>query len=772
MRNGVLHAFVIVAMLGCQQSDGSEAADEVAATMPTRPVPIPSADADVRAAQSELAEGRSARATTIIMPVLRSPERRTPEALLVAARAAADWRGWTLVRAILAYEPWLSTQFNGEGLELLARSALARDEATEARKYAEDALRVRSEPAARAVRLVLFARALDRLNVRDSAAATYRRAAELLPAARDWLLLRAAGTTADEGARQRLYANVRATAARGRIPNTEAQALERFGMTLAAANAYEKLGDMPSAFRLRLASDNARQRASLRAGLLGYLQRDARGDDLQRGFEVLDAAYPRLDLTSELIATRRAAEGGVPARAVTGYAKIPAASMTDADVIALARALIATGRPAAAAARIATRRFGAASAAEGMYVRGLGLVRSGRTTAARASLRQLVVRHKATGEAADALYLLADLESDAGREARARELFSQSCLHKPEGGFSGNACFRSGILSYALGNTKRAASAFEEVASRFPTSTEALAALYWCGRAWEKAGNATLAIERWNQVMANEPYSYYSLLSARRLGRAPLAPLPAPFPRASQFQPTLIRAAVLDQLGMDVEERYEYEGIEDEATASPTLTLSAGAVLLERGEVPRAIKLGWRAVTAGRMAADSTGNPDQRGYALIYPLLLEVQLLARSRENNLDPALVAAVIRQESSWNPRAVSRAGARGLMQIMPAVGQSIARTRGYPAWDPALLFDPEVSLDLGTKHLSAALSAYSNPYRALAAYNAGGTRVRRWVRRAGASDAELFVERIPFVETRDYVRIVTRNQEMYRSLHGLTR
>ena len=86
--------------------------------------------------------------------------------------------------------------------------------------------------------------------------------------------------------------------------------------------------------------------------------------------------------------------------------------------------------------------------------------------------------------------------------------------------------------------------------------------------------------------------------------------------------------------------------------------------------------------------------------------------------------------------------------------------------------MLFDPDVSLELGTSHLRAALAEHSSLPRALAAYNAGGSRVRRWIRRAGTNDPEIFIERIPYVETRDYVRIVLRNTEMYRALHGLTR
>src|SRR4029077_11469935 len=115
------------------------------------------------------------------------------------------------------------------------------------------------------------ARALDRLNVRDSAATLYARAADMLPTARDWLLLRAAGLTDDKKERDRMYAGVRTGAAQARIAYTEAQTLERLHQDLAAADAYEKLGDIPSAYRLRLAAaDDAAVRAGLRSGLLGY----------------------------------------------------------------------------------------------------------------------------------------------------------------------------------------------------------------------------------------------------------------------------------------------------------------------------------------------------------------------------------------------------------------------------------------------------------------------------------------------------------------------
>lgn len=772
----VLHALLLASTIACQQGERREARGEVAVMLPLRPTPIPTPDTDVRSAQVELAEGRAALASRIVMPVLRKPDRRTPEAVLVAARAAAQWGGWMLVKSVLAYEPWLGTRFAGEGLELLAKSALELDDAPQARAHAEAALAVPAEPAARAVRLVLLARALDRLDQRDSAAATYRRAANALPVAREWLLLRAAGATEDARARERMYASLRIPAVKARVAFTEAQTLERFGMDLAAAAAYDKLGDIPSAYRLRLSSDyNAAQRSGVLAGLLGYIQRDARGENLARALEVLDASFPSLDATSQLLVARSAAAGGQSARAATGFAAVPATMRTDADVIAWARALIATGKAAEAAKLVAARRFAASAAPEAAYVRALAQVRSGKTAAARGALQRLIATHTSTRSAADARYLLADLETDAGRESRARDLFDAACRAKTAGAYSDESCFRAGTLSFVAGDARRAATAFDELRRRFPNSADAVASLYWAGRAHDKAGNGAVARERWTAVTEREPLSYYASLAARRLGTTRWTPSPVQLQRSPLFQSAMTRAAVLEHLGMETEEKYEYQGIESEGATSPAIALSAGAALIDRGEAPRAIRLGWKtlaAARAARAARDSTGTVDERAYGLVYPVLHDVELIARARSHNIDPALVAAVIRQESSWNPDAVSRAGARGLMQVMPSVGEAIARSRGYPMWDPALLFDPDVSLELGTAHLGAALSAYSDLPRALAAYNAGASRVKRWGRRPGTRDPEMFVERIPFVETRDYVRIVMRNIEMYRALHGLDR
>jgi soluble lytic murein transglycosylase len=505
---------------------------------------------------------------------------------------------------------------------------------------------------------------------------------------------------------------------------------------------------------------------------MNYIQREARGGSLARAIEVLDAAFPDLDATSQLLVARRAADGGLSARAASGFARSPANLLTDRDHIAWARASIATGRNTEAARRIGDRRFGPGAVAEARYLRGLALVRAGSRTAARGAIDRVIRLNAGTPWAADATYLLADLESDAGNERRARDLHQAACTQARPGSFSDNACFRDGILSFALGDPRRAATAFDALPRRFPSSPEVMAALYWSGRAHARAGNAAVARERWTAAMKREPLSYYAVTSAKRLDTQNWTPVvtPGPLPRDPSIDMAMTRAARLSELGMPTEERHEYDEVERDVAESPELALAAGAAFLERGQVPRAIRVGWRAVAQAERARGDSAAADERAYRIVYPMLHEAEVVARSRENRLDPALVAAVIRQESQWFPRALSVAGARGLMQVMPSVGEAIARSRTYPVWDPALLFDPHVSLELGTSHLRAALSQYSSLPRALAAYNAGGSRVRRWAQRVGASDPELFTERIPFVETRDYVRIVQRNAELYRALYDL--
>jgi soluble lytic murein transglycosylase len=254
-------------------------------------------------------------------------------------------------------------------------------------------------------------------------------------------------------------------------------------------------------------------------------------------------------------------------------------------------------------------------------------------------------------------------------------------------------------------------------------------------------------------------------MSAQRLGEA--VPSPAQgggtggrTPRVAAVDSAIARIKLLERLGMDFEARFEMDALEERANTSTERALATAEAFL-------AIDQSSRAIHVAQKLAES-GQRDGRVMRILYPVVDRDELTRAAKAQGLEPALVAAISRQESSFNPRAVSVADARGLMQVLPSVGQEVARSLGFPVWYPALLLDADANLQLGTAHLAAYRKQYGPLPRVLAAYNAGGSRVERWSGRPGADDPEMFTERIPFAETREYVRVVERNLAVYRQLY----
>jgi soluble lytic murein transglycosylase len=167
------------------------------------------------------------------------------------------------------------------------------------------------------------------------------------------------------------------------------------------------------------------------------------------------------------------------------------------------------------------------------------------------------------------------------------------------------------------------------------------------------------------------------------------------------------------------------------------------------------------------VAGDQLPDPVWR---ILYPLEFRADLERAAAAEGVDPALVAALICQESTFDPGAVSSAGARGLMQIMPATGRTLARQTGL-RYSRAGLLQPATSLRMGTRYLRDMLDRFGgSAEKALAAYNAGPHRVDAWTALRPSLSTEEFVEGIPFTETRNYVMIILAAREQYRRIYGL--
>lgn len=739
--------------------------------------PIVTTDTTIRAATLALTQGRPWEATRLLAPLMRVPARRSPAAVLRAAEAASAWEGWTDVIDLLANEPWLRTDFGGHGYVLLSRAALSvspRRPRTDsiALRNAQFAMPLAATRAERGERATLLARAYERVHALDSARVYYLQAAQQLPVASDWLRLRAANVTADERIRQHDYQSIRGALAREQVGATEAAARENIGDRSGAASMFEKVGKYAEAFRVRMrqATDNT-ARDRVQRDIVAYLARaplpaDAR--DAIAVLDVVDRGTVARNAGDELTVARAAATVGLLSRAVAGYASAAKAGIgTDRDFYSHGDMLVRLGRHRDAAAQFARVAPPSPLAGSASYQRARALLRAGDVAAAHKTLTATHDRYRSdTAAAAAALYLLADLASDASRDGEARHLFLELVREYPTSPFAPQALLRAALIAFLDRQFQQAARELDTFNTANPSHSEILAAQYWSGRAWKRAGNDTAATTRWHSVLARNGASYYAMLAARALGEPVWAPgndsTSSPVRRFADIDSAHARARILQHLGLLDEMRSEDDRLARDALVHPDRAMAAARGFAERGNASRSIALARRALDLG---APSTAAV----YRLLYPVTQEGVLLAESARSGLDPALVAALIRQESSFTAHATSPAGARGLMQLMPTVGGSIARRLGFAPWDAVLLYQADVNVQLGTRHLAAALAKYAQIGQALAAYNAGDSRVARWSDNAGGYDAELFVERIPFIETRDYVRIILRNRELYRALYG---
>ncbi len=729
-------------------------------------------------ADSALTVGHPWRASQLLAPLLAAPATRTPEVVVLAARAAAAWEGWSSVRRLLEHESWLDTRFDRLGRRLLAAADLAEFRNPEAVVNARAATIPDSGRSIeeQGKRLVLLARAYDRLDLLDSAAASYRRAATLLPDLADWLALRAAGVTRDSTLRASLYASVALPAARPRIPWTEALARDRSNDFDAAAARYEQLGAVVAATRVRwrgAPTDSARREVA------------ARFVELMRSVTATPEWRDALDLSRQidlpfshddrLVVARHAATVGRPQDAGDQFARAAReAPLSPADRVAYGTALGAVSRWTDAAdvfAGVVEPRFAGRAA----YYHARALLRNGQQDAAIPALRQVVRRFPTdTFAAATALHLLADLAVDAGEVDSARRNYLKLAARYPSSALRSHAILLAALIAFETGKPETAARELSAALEAHLVANEVDASRYWLARARMSMGDSAAARATWRDLVIRGPENYYAVRAAARLDTMPWNTLTlAPIVPPDSLDGVFARAQRLDQLGLDTEAKFERDRVAAEAKGLAAKRV--GEAFLVRGFPSRATALAARANAAGAVR-------DATLWQLMYPLPFAVPLRETADREHVDPLLVAAVIKQESGFEPHATSRTDARGLMQVEPSTGRDLAQALSFPDFDPALLWIPPVNLALGIHHYATGLARYPEVIRGLAAYNAGTTRVDRWSTsplngqlrpaehaRDPLDDVDIFVERIPFVETRDYVRAIVRNQAVYRMIYG---
>jgi soluble lytic murein transglycosylase len=382
----------------------------------------------------------------------------------------------------------------------------------------------------------------------------------------------------------------------------------------------------------------------------------------------------------------------------------------------------------------------------------------------------------AEAEAAEAAWLKARTLDEPGRESAAVAAYRNVVSRFANREVAGAALWRLGWLEYLKGDARAAERTWTRLLEIPGGRGYRLGALYWTARANERHALRTKAEAAYARILRESPRSYYGMLATRRMATATEPPaepsirLPADPQEVLAVDPGFARVDLLRRLGLTEFALLELDDVVQRSVGDPVrlYAMSSAYVKEER------YHLALRVVRRHLSALTTAGHPTvpRAFWEMVYPFGWRSEVREAAERAGLDPFFVAAVVREESSYYPRAVSRAGARGLMQLMPGTAQPLAENRGLAFRNGSLLDEPGANLRLGASFLSGLVREFGDPRVALAAYNAGPKRARQWWKERKTDDVEAWVEQIPFDETRQYVKKVMFSWEEYRRIYGPAR
>jgi soluble lytic murein transglycosylase len=404
-----------------------------------------------------------------------------------------------------------------------------------------------------------------------------------------------------------------------------------------------------------------------------------------------------------------------------------------------------------------------------------------------AALREMATKYKASPWRERALILAGNRRFVDNNPTEYLPMF-QACYEDfPDSADAAYCHWRVVWMGY-LRDRNGSEAALKTHLKNYPKSTKANAALYYLGRIAESRKDLSQA-KLWYAAAAERyPNSYYAFLSRDRLRQSVLlkaagAPevqaflktIPKPvWPALDGFEPSpdshrrINRSRLLSSAGLEDYAERELRFAAENGEQPQVMAMEL-ARLSNQGDSPdQAIRYIKRYVP-NYLTLPLDAAPE-KFWRLAFPMPYRNILEKHCSEYSLDPYFVAALIRQESEFNTRAVSYAKALGLSQVMPSTGRELSRRLKIHPYHTSSLFDPDVNLKIGTYYLRHLLDRLDGSVEAtLASYNAGKSRVDRWKTWADYKEPAEFVESIPFLQTRDYVQVVLHNADIYRRLYN---
>ena len=369
--------------------------------------------------------------------------------------------------------------------------------------------------------------------------------------------------------------------------------------------------------------------------------------------------------------------------------------------------------------------------------------------------------------AALAAYLIADAHHDADRPIDASAAFERAYRRFSGSSYGSRSLERLALLDYHEGRYVDAKARLDEYRRRYPEGGWYQGAIYWGGKTEEAQGDTAAARASYAQAFRRDPLDYYGILASRKISKDRWDALRLlesdSIPKLDNtYKEALGRMGRLRNVGWTSRMKFEYREARRRGPTDYGQILAFAHALNEKGWTQEGIREGWRA----KSKRVRWSIPLLKA---IYPLPFREALTAAAKLRNLSPHFVAGLARRESMFDPEIRSIANAIGLMQLLPETARNVSARAGLPEYQRSQLTVPQVNLLLGTQYLADVLAQFDGfPAAGMISYNAGPHRYTRWRQFPEFFDEEQLVERIPFRETREYVRAVTELAEIYRFLY----
>ena len=405
----------------------------------------------------------------------------------------------------------------------------------------------------------------------------------------------------------------------------------------------------------------------------------------------------------------------------------------------------------------------------------------------------------------DALFYIGNMYREVNDAKMALKFYGRVAQEYPQSRFADSALWWNAWAYYGARDYEKAGQAMLELVSRYPRSFLANQARYWQGRIAEQRGDLVRAGVYYGRVLQKGPYTYYGHRAAERMASltVPQDAVPADIlveavpvcaeepcsggsPSSTDTddgppvwieetqqllaaEPAFRKTLELMHLDMRTEAASELWLLQDRLPRKSGAYIGLSKAFFDLGDYYRSLIIVLRNYPqyfdgqAREMPTDF--------WLLAYPRGYWDSVVLYSKKYSLDPYFVAAIIRQESQFHAEALSPAGARGVMQVMPQTGEWVARSAGVRGFDSSQLYVPDTAIHLGAWYINFLMKRFKGDLLYVAAaYNAGPEAVASWLgQNSFGKERDVFVESIPFSETRGYVKKVFRNYAEYKRIYG---